>query len=535
MTPSPPAGTASRHYRREIMEQTNLKKHERKVAVRRLRAADYPATRRVQAQVFDDIPPWTEKEFLSQLRTFPAGQLGVELDGELVAVSSSLIVSGDIASSVHDFDQITDDGLIRNHRDDGDYLYGIDIAIAPDFQGFKLSRRLYEARKQIVQRRNLKGMVIGGRIPNYRQHADEMSAEDYVEKVRQKEINDPVLLAQIAAGFEIKRVIRNYLPEDRDSCGHGVLMEWTNPDYAPESEAAAAPGYARTCVVQYQMRQISRFEQFAQQCEYFVDTASDYRCDFVVFPELLTTQLLSLIRAKRPEEAARKLHRYTDRYLEFFTDLAIRYNVNIVGGTHLTLEDNKVYNVAYLFRRDGTIGKQYKLHITPSEARWWGVSPGERVHVFDTDRGRIAILICYDIEFPELARVAVQKGAQIIFVPYNTDMRSAHLRVRYCAHARCIENHCYVALAGATGNLPSVDAADIHYSQSGIFTPSDISFDRDGIAAECTPNVEMVVIHDLDLERLSHHRHHGTVRNWLDRRTDLYQLRYDDGEEDMEF
>src|SRR3546814_418485 len=134
-------------------------------------------------------------------------------------------------------------------------------------------------------------------------------------------------------------------------------------------------------------------------------------------------------------------------------------------------------------------------------------------------------MVCYDIEFPELSRLAVEKGAQILFVPYNTDMRAGHLRVRYCAHARCVENHCFVVLSGATGNLPNVEAADIHYAQSAILTPSDIPFDRDGIAAECTPNVEMVVIHDLNLDLLAEHRHYGTVRNWQDRRTDLYRIR----------
>jgi predicted amidohydrolase/ribosomal protein S18 acetylase RimI-like enzyme len=512
----------------------DLEKHERKVTLRRLRLTDYPAVNRVQNRVFHDIEPWTEQEFASQLRTFPAGQLGVEIDGDLVAISSSLIVSGDVATSAHDFEEITDDGWILNHREDGDYLYGIDIAIAPEYQGFRLARRLYEARKGIVARRNLKGMVIGGRIPGYGEHADEMSAEEYVERVLQRELNDPVLVAQIANGFEVKRVIPDYLPEDRDSQGHAVLLEWRNPDYAEKTDQATTPDFARVCVVQYQMRQVTQFDEFTRQCEYFVDTASDYRCDFVLFPELLTTQLLSLVDEKRPQDAARKLNRFTDPYLEFFTELAIRYNINIVGGSHLTVEDERLYNVAFLFRRDGTIARQYKLHITPSEAKWWGVSPGDKLHVIDTDRGKVAILTCYDIEFPELARVAVEKGARILFVPYNTDMRSGHLRVRTCAQARCIENHCYVAMSGATGNLPAVEAADIHYAQSGIFTPSDISFDRDGIAAECTPNVEMVVMHDLDLNRVEHHRRYGTVRNWLDRRTDIYRVRYDDGDEELE-
>jgi len=516
------------------MTKVNLKKHEKRIAVRRLRASDYEAVRTLQVEVFPGVPAWTKAQFLSQLKTFPAGQLGVEIKGKLVAISSSMLVKSDVAMSAHDFDEVTDDSHIRSHDEKGDYLYGIDIAILPEFRGQKLARRLYEARKEIARRRNLKGMIIGGRIPNYHKHADEMSAEDYVEKVCAKELEDPVLYAQLANDFVIRRVMPDYLPEDHESCGNAVLMEWINPAYTPKDGTPITKSTVRLCVVQYQMRQVRRFDEFAQQCEYFVDTASDYRCDFVVFPELITTQLLSLVKQERPELMARKLTRYTDAYLDFFTDLAIRYNVNIIGGSHMTLEDDRLYNIAYLFRRDGTIGKQYKIHITPDEARWWGVSPGNELKVFDTDCGKIAIMVCYDIEFPELARVATEKGASILFVPYNTDMRAGHLRVSHCAHARCIENHCFVAVAGATGNLPSVDAADIHYAQSGIYTPSDIAFDRDGVAAECTPNVEMVVIHDLDLNLLAHHKQFGTTRNWLDRRTDLYSVRFKDGKKTIE-
>ena len=144
----------------------------------------------------------------------------------------------------------------------------------------------------------------------------------------------------------------------------------------------------------------------------------------------------------------------------------------------------------------------------------------------DTDRGKIAILICYDIEFPELARIARAKGANILFVPYNTDLREGHLRVRFCAQARCIENGVYCVTAGAVGNLPFVEGADIHYAQSGILTPSDVSFDRDGIASEATPNVEMMLIHDLDIGLARRMRRLGDVRPWNDRRLDLYQARY---------
>ena len=111
-------------------------------------------------------------------------------------------------------------------------------------------------------------------------------------------------------------------------------------------------------------------------------------------------------------------------------------------------------------------------------------------------------------------------------MPFCTDERYAYLRVRYCAQARCIENHVYVAIAGSVGNLPNVESLGIHYAQSGIFTPSDIPFKRDAIAAECTPNIETVIFEDLDLELLKKHRQSGSVLNWQDRRTDLYDVRY---------
>ena len=96
------------------------------------------------------------------MRSFPEGQLGVEVEGELVAISSSLLISGHVASSAHDFDTVTEDGYIRNHREEGENLYRIDIAVSREYQGYKLARRLYEVRKELVVEHNLKGIVIGG-------------------------------------------------------------------------------------------------------------------------------------------------------------------------------------------------------------------------------------------------------------------------------------------------------------------------------------------------------------------------------------
>lgn len=260
--------------------------------------------------------------------------------------------------------------------------------------------------------------------------------------------------------------------------------------------------------------------------EYYADVASDAGADFAVYPEIFTTQLMSFLEERSPSLAVQRITEYTEDYISLFTDLAVKYNVNIIGGSHFVEEEGKIYNIAYLFRRDGTIEKQYKLHITPNERKWWGISRGDEVRVFDTDCGKIAIQICYDIEFPELARIATEKGAKIIFTPFCTEDRQGYLRVRYCAQARAVENQVYTVISGTVGNLPQTENMDIQYAQSAIFAPSDFEFARDGIFGECNPNIEMVVIGDVDLEILRRQRQDGTVRQLKDRRHDIYRIHY---------
>lgn len=510
----------------------DLSQHAWEIRVRQLTMEDFDDLVAMQQRCFPGMVPWNREHIESQLAIFPEGQLCVEVDGKLAASSSSLIIKHSPGLEWHNWKAIADSGYIRNHNPQGDTLYGIEIMVDPEFRGMKLARRLYDARKELCRDRNLARMIIGGRIPGYGQYADKLSAREYVEQVSEKAIYDPVLTAQLANGFALQGLIPDYFPSDDASRGYATSLEWRNLDYHPTKKRRYrhAADLIRLCVVQYQMRAISSFEQFATQCEYFIDVASDYKGDFVLFPELFTTQLLSCVEAVRPGLAARKLSEFSSEYLDLFADLAVRYNVNVVAGSHFVVEQGTLYNISYLFGRDGAIGKQYKLHITPSEKRWWGVSPGNKVEVFDTDCGKVAIQICYDIEFPETTRIAAKKGAQILFVPFNTDTRHGYLRVRHCAQARCIENHVYVAISGCTGNLPFVENADIHYAQSGIYTPADIEFSRDGVAAECTPNTETMIIHDLDVDLLGHHRESGSVQNWNDRRTDLYHVSYvDDG------
>jgi predicted amidohydrolase len=397
--------------------------------------------------------------------------------------------------------------------------------VDPRFRGMRLARRLYEARKKLARERNLMRIVLGGRIPGYGAHKDEMTAREYVEKVILKTLYDPVLTTQLSNGFVLKRLLKSYMDSDKESMGYATLLEWTNIDYQPDVERQfIASQSVRICVVQYQLREIKSFEEFERHCEYFVDVAADYKSDFILFPELFTTQLLSFAPSQQPGLAVRDLAQFTPRYLELFTKLAIKHDINVIGGSHFSVEEGHLYDVAYLFRRNGGIGKQYKLHVTPEERRWWGVEPGNSIEVFETDKGTISIQVGHDITFPEVSRLAVKQGAEIIFVPFCTDERYAYLRIRYCAQARCIENNVYVAIGGTVGNLPAVENMDVQYAQSGIFTPSDIPFTRDAISSECTPNIETVIVDDVDLELLKRHRQGGSQLTWQDRRTDLYDV-----------
>ncbi len=502
----------------------DLSDYETPIEVREATAEDIDDIQDLQARCFPGMSPWKREQLLEHQRVFPEGQFVVEVEGVVVGSSSSLLIDFDDHPTQHTYDEITGKGTLSTHDSDGLDLYGIEVMVDPEYRGMKIGERLYLARQELAERLELRRILIAGRMPGFK--AFQGTPKDYVRAVQRNEIEDQVLSFQLAQGFTPVRLLKGYLPGDADSEGHALLMEWRNIDYRPRGRKhlkSANP--VRITVIQYQMRELGGWDDFARQTEYFVDVAANYKSDFAVFPELLTTQLLSCIKEKRPSESVRRLPEFTDQYIEHFTALAVGYNTNIIAGTHIIEENGRLYNVAFLFRRDGTIERQSKIHVTPNEKRWWGIDGGDRLNVMDTDVGRIAINICYDSEFPELARLATDAGARIIFVPYCTEDRQGHLRVRYCAQARAIENQVYVVTAGTVGNLPDSQNMDIQYAQSAIFTPSDFSFPRDGIAAEATANVETVVVGDVDLEVLRRSRRQGSVRQLLDRRHDLYEVR----------
>ena len=278
----------------------------------------------------------------------------------------------------------------------------------------------------------------------------------------------------------------------------------------------------RVSAVQYHLHTIHSFEEFARQVEHYVKTAQEFDVDFVLFPEFFTTQLMSIGNENGEALSIQDLPIFTEQYLSLFTKLATETGMHIIGGTHVIRRNDKLYNVAHLFYPDGRVAEQAKLHITPTEVNEWNMSAGDSLEVFHTDKGTIAMLTCYDIEFPEIVRMAKAKGADVIFCPSCTDDRHGFHRVRYSCHARTIENQVYVVTTGTIGSLPTVDFMRGNFGQGAIITPNDVPFPPKGIMAEGEINQDMIVTADLDLQLLYEVREKGSVTTWRDRRTDLY-------------
>ena len=503
-----------------------------KVELRNLRIEDYKELRLTMQHAYKEVdmdmdePYWGEQDIKRLLKIFPEGQLVVLVDGKVVGSALSLIVDYKKATANHTYEKITGNYTFSTHDYDAEVLYGIDVFIDPNYRGLRLGRRLYDARKELCEQLNLKSIIFAGRMPNYNEHSEENTPKEYIQKVRMKEIHDPVLAFQLSNDFHVIKVMRNYLEGDNDSQDYAALMEWNNIYYDKSPVLInTRKSVVRLGLVQWQMRPLANVEALFEQAEFFIDAVSGYGSDFALFPELFVAPLMADFNHLSEADAIREIARYCEPIRKRFQEMAISYNINIITGSMPMVEDGNLYNVGFLCKRDGTYEMYTKIHITPNEVSYWGMVGGSEIKTFDTDCGKIGIMICYDVEFPELARLMADEGMDILFVPFLTDTQNGYTRVKHCAQARAIENECYVAIAGCVGNLPGVNNMDIQYAQTAVFTPSDFSFPSNGIKAEATPNTEMTIIVDVDLDLLKELHEFGSVRILKDRRQDLYRIK----------
>jgi predicted amidohydrolase/GNAT superfamily N-acetyltransferase len=489
--------------------------------------ADYNELRGAMLEAYSGMGGdfWPHDAIVRLLELFPDGQLCVKVNGKVVASALSVIVDYEKFGDDHTFADITGGYSFSTHNPRGDVLYGIEVFVHPDFRGLRLGRRLYDARKELCENLNLRAVMAGGRIPNYEKYAERMTPREYIDQVHLKNIYDPTLTFQLSNGFHVKRLLRNYLRDDKQSHGYATLLEWNNIYYERKRKLInRTRSVVRIGLVQWQMRLFKDRQALMDQVEFFVDAISAYKADFVLFPEFFNAPLMAEFNHMDEPRAIREVAQHTDWIRQKCQELAVSYNINIIAGSMPLVEDGRLYNASFLLRRDGSWGQARKIHPTPDETAIWGMSGWDQVPVFTTDCGKVAILICYDVEFPELARICADQGMQILFVPFLTDTQSAYGRVRICGQARAVENECYVAIAGSVGNLPQVHNMDVQYGQSAIFTPADFAFPTNSIKAEATANTEMTVIADLDMELLMELHEIGSVTNLKDRRTDLYEI-----------
>ncbi|HEY8388226.1 MAG TPA: bifunctional GNAT family N-acetyltransferase/carbon-nitrogen hydrolase family protein [Parasegetibacter sp.] len=505
-----------------------MDKNIQNVELKRLKPEDYEELKSVMISSYSTMPDayWKEHHIRKLTTIFPEGQILIMVNGKIAGCALSIIVNFKKFDEEHTYREITGDYTFSTHDDKGDTLYGIDVFVKPEYRGLRLGRRLYEYRKQLCERLNLRGIFFGGRIPNYHKYASELTPKEYIAKVRSREIHDPVLNFHLSNDFQPLKILKGYLERDGASMEYAVLLKWHNIYYEkPSKKGKYIKKVVRLGLVQWQMRPYKDLASLMQQAEFFVDALSAYKADFALFPEFFNAPLMAEYNHLSEAEAIRKLAQYTETVVKEFSRLSVAYNINIITGSMPEVADNVLNNVGYLCRRNGSVDRYEKLHVTPDEAKFWGIQGGSQLKTFDTDCGKIGVLICYDVEFPELSRLLADDGMNILFVPFLTDTQNGYSRVRFCAQARAIENECYVAIAGSVGNLPNVHNMDVQFSKSMVFTPCDFAFPTDGIKSEATPNTEMILIADVDIDLLNELHNYGSVKNLKDRRKDLFELK----------
>lgn len=210
----------------------------RDIIIRKTLLEDIPKIINLQKESFPYLAKygniWHESELQNHLRIFPEGQCVADLNGQIIGSATTLIVMLEPEYKDHSWKEITSDGMLTNHDPRGDSLYGADISTHPKYRHEHIGKNLYDFRKEIVKKLNLRRMIGGGRLFNYCDHAANTTALEYAQCVIKRELRDPVLSFELENGFRFIKILPNYLDEVR-SLNYASFIEWLNPNYLSRS------------------------------------------------------------------------------------------------------------------------------------------------------------------------------------------------------------------------------------------------------------------------------------------------------------
>ncbi len=276
----------------------------------------------------------------------------------------------------------------------------------------------------------------------------------------------------------------------------------------------------KIAAAQYDISFLETWENYQKKSEFWVRDAAEQGAKILLFPEYNTMELASLFSKavySSLNEQLGALQTVHKTFLNLFQSLSQQYQCLIQAGSFpVQISEGVYHNRAYLFMPNGEIDFQDKMMMTRFENEQWLINAGEELKTFDTEFGRIAINICYDSEFPLLARQQVEMGANLILVPSCTDTVAGFHRVKIGCQARALENQCYVVQAALVGDAPWSPAVDVNIGAAGIYTPVDYGFPDNGILASGEFNKSQWVFADIDLELCEKVRAEGQVFNYRD-------------------
>ena len=279
------------------------------------------------------------------------------------------------------------------------------------------------------------------------------------------------------------------------------------------------PRTLRVAAAQYPIDAVATLGQWRDKIARWVADGAATGADLVVFPEYGAIEQAHALGPGVYGDLTATLHAVADLAAErvaFHGELAARHNVHIlVGSGPLQRADGGYVNAAQLVTPNGAVGEQHKLILTPFE-RDWNMVSGEEIRVFDTALGRLAITICYDSEFPLLARAMAVNGAQVLLVPQCTERVSGNYRVRAGAMARALENQIAAVTSPTIGDALWSPAIDRNAGAAGIYVPAEHGVSDTGVLAEGQMNTPGWVATSIDLARLDRLRTGGEMRNFTD-------------------